>query len=361
MVGKYECNRCHEIATVAAATVDYDCAGCHRQVRDGTLPDTDAHQLEQWQQGVHSLLDVPVLADTDRFRRAWMVDFLQDTHDLRPNLPASMPRFEMPVRDAEAIAAFLVPSAEGDTPALGDAQRGRALMETKGCMSCHRFTGVPSIAALPPPIPLPGDTLARGQRLAPDLRFARDRLRPAALVAWLDDPARIKADAAMPDIAMSAQEVADVAAYVLTAELAPVETAPVPERLPVLGRAVRYDEVHDRVFGKICRHCHSGPDVVGGGGPGYSGGFGFDGRKLDLSKYEGIHAGSLGDDGERRSLFEPTDDGTPRLVAHLWARHAEAAGQPVDGVRGMPLGLPPLPLEDIQLVETWIAQGSRRG
>jgi hypothetical protein len=47
----------------------------------------------------------------------------------------------------------------------------------------------------------------------------------------------------------------------------------------------------------------------------------------------------------------------PRIVAHLWARHAEVAGTPVEGVTGMPLGLPPLPPEDIQLIETWIARG----
>jgi hypothetical protein len=39
------------------------------------------------------------------------------------------------------------------------------------------------------------------------------------------------------------------------------------------------------------------------------------------------------------------------------ARYGEEAGTPNPNVRGMPLGLPPLPLEDIQLVETWIAQG----
>ena len=39
------------------------------------------------------------------------------------------------------------------------------------------------------------------------------------------------------------------------------------------------------------------------------------------------------------------------------ARHAEEAGRPDPAVRGMPLGLPPIPLEDIQLVESWIAQG----
>jgi hypothetical protein len=63
----------------------------------------------------------------------------------------------------------------------------------------------------------------------------------------------------------------------------------------------------------------------------------------------------------RRSVFAPVQDGTPRLVAHLWARHTEEAGRPVPGIRGMPLGLPALPPEDIQLVvESWIAQGRPR-
>jgi hypothetical protein len=68
----------------------------------------------------------------------------------------------------------------------------------------------------------------------------------------------------------------------------------------------------------------------------------------------------LDDRGERRSVFETLDDGTPRLVAALLARAAEEAGQPDPRVRGMPLGLPALPPEDIQLVETWIAQGRPR-
>jgi cytochrome c2 len=355
MVAKYECNRCHVIEGVAAATVDYDCAGCHRQIMAGTF-DTTPEQLHEWQQGVRSLLDVPTLTATNRFRRAWLGTFLQDTHDLRPNLPESMPRFEMPAADAEAIAAFFVSDAEPETPTLGDPARGRALLEAKGCMSCHRMTGVAPIAVMPVPIALDGAALARGQKNAPDLRHARERLRAAELVRWLEDPVAVKPDAAMPKIPMEPEEIADVAAYLLTTPLGEAPASEIPARLPVLAREVTYEEVHDRVFGKICRHCHSDPSVVGGGGPGYAGGFGFAGRKLDLSSREGILAGSVGDDGKRRSLFAPLADGTPRLVAHLWARHAEDAGQPRPDVRGMPLGLAPISLEDIQLVETWVVQ-----
>jgi hypothetical protein len=65
----------------------------------------------------------------------------------------------------------------------------------------------------------------------------------------------------------------------------------------------------------------------------------------------------IDDHGERQSAFQPLKNGTPRIVGALLARHAEEAGKSDPEVRGMPLGLPPLPLEDIQLFETWVAQG----
>jgi hypothetical protein len=73
-----------------------------------------------------------------------------------------------------------------------------------------------------------------------------------------------------------------------------------------------------------------------------------------------MSSGALDDDGKRRSIFRSLDDGTPALVAHLDARRVEEAGGVVEGVRGMPLGLPALDREEIQLVESWIAQGRPR-
>ena len=124
---------------------------------------------------------------------------------------------------------------------------------------------------------------------------------------------------------------------------------------------LKTDEVSARVFRRTCWHCHSTPEfAMGDGGPGNTGGFGFKGRGLNVASYTDIAAGSLDDAGERRSIFLPISDGMPRLIAHLLARHAELTGQPVPGVRGMPLGLPPLTLEQINLVDSWIAQGRPR-
>jgi len=360
LVSQYQCNRCHDITGVEPPELDYDCAGCHQQILAGTFEATP-QELAQWQGRLHSLDEVPSLTHTDRFSRVWVASFLPDAHDVRPNLPASMPRFAMPSQDAEAIAAFLVPSAEATAPEVGDPERGRALLESEGCASCHRMSGVPSLAAHPTPEPLAADVFARGQKMAPDLRFARDRMRPAAMVEWIVDPKAVKPDAAMPALGVTNSEALDIASYLLQAELEPVPVGEVPVLPPVLERAVTYAEVHERIFGKICRHCHSDPDVViGDGGPGYDGGFGFRKRAFDLSTYEGLRSGSLGDDGKRRSVFKDVE-GQPRIIAHLLARHAEVAGQPVEGVRGMPLGLPPIPMDDIVLLKTWIEQGRKKG
>jgi hypothetical protein len=194
--------------------------------------------------------------------------------------------------------------------------------------------------------------------LAPDLRFARQRSEPGTLVRWLLDPAKLKHDAAMPKLGLSDADARDLAAFLSFGEL---EAAPAPtrfERLPVLERRVAFDEVNEQVFAVTCRHCHTNPDSAGGdGGPGNTGGFGFKPRKIDFSSYQGIQSGGVDAQGERVSLFSPTRDGVPRLVAALLARANERAGQESDEVRGMPLGLPPLSPQQIQLVESWVAQG----
>lgn len=360
LVTQHECVRCHTIEGVAKPTLELDCVGCHRQILAGTL-ELPAAELAGYQARISSLVDVPELVPGNRFRRAWLEGFLADTHDLRPNLAPSMPRLALATDDVAAIAAFISPAGESAAPALGDATRGREIAGAKGCGTCHRFAGTDPLPAVPPPVTIAPDALALAQRLAPDLVHARVRLRPAGLIAWLTDPTAIEPGTQMPKIPMTEQEVLDVAAFLIETPVQPEPGEPMPERVAAPSRAVGYEEVDERIFHRTCRHCHSDPEqVIGDGGPGYSGGFGFRKRGLDLNSYEGLHSGSLDDGGRRRSLFEPMADGTPRIVAHLWARHAEIAGRPVEGIRGMPLGLPAVPPEDIALLEAWIAQGHRR-
>jgi hypothetical protein len=132
-------------------------------------------------------------------------------------------------------------------------------------------------------------------------------------------------------------------------------------RLPPLDRKVTYDEVSTKVFRRTCWHCHGEPDYAAGdGGPGNTGGFGFKPRGINFVDYGSVQAGRVDDQGERHSLFEKTADGTPRLLGALLARRDEEAGRPRADLRGMPLGYPSLSPEDVQLVESWIAQGRPR-
>jgi hypothetical protein len=169
-------------------------------------------------------------------------------------------------------------------------------------------------------------------------------MNPATVVAWLQDPKAIKSDALMPRLEIPEAEARDLMTFLFETPL-PAPSAPVaPEPAPLLDRRVTYEEVETRVFKKVCWHCHSDPEPVGGdGGPGNTGGFGFAGKGLDFGSHAAVVRGG----------------GLPRVVAVLRARHVEVAGGEVPGVRGMPLGLTPIALDDIRLVETWIAQGAR--
>jgi len=361
LLATFECARCHDGDGLTAPPRDRHCVKCHQDVLAGTFP-ADPAAVAEWQKHITHLVEVPALHGLERFRRSHLESWLAAPHDLRPRLNSTMPRLRLADGDAAALAAVLVPNAEQAAPiATADPERGRLLMARKGCMTCHLFTGVPTIDANPIPVPIADAVLTRAIAQAPDLRHTRDRLRPAGLHAWLTDPTAVKPGTLMPKLPVSDEDASHIAAYLTTAALEPLPPPVLPTRLPLLDRRVTWAEVDAQIFKKTCWHCHSDPDFArGDGGPGNNGGFGFPGRRLDLASYAGISGGSLGPDGRRRSIFKPipfAGGEAPRIVAHLLARHHEVAGQPDPDMRGMPLGLTPVPLEMIQLLETWISQG----
>ncbi|MEI9936336.1 MAG: cytochrome c [Pseudomonadota bacterium] len=358
LVQRFECNRCHEGTGLAAAPLTKNCFSCHEQISTGKFP-VSAAALARFRPHVASAREAPSLVALGaRLQERWVVEYLLAPRDLRPKLTPSMPRLPIDPEEAAAIAAYLLASSTPPAPlstAPGSARRGRELMDQKGCTSCHAFTGVPPFTLTEEP--RAGTDAARAAALAPDLRFTRDRFRSDRLTAWLLDPQAIKPDTRMPNFDLSRDEAADIAAYLLGATLTPEPVAPFV-RLPLLTRHVSFEETNRQVFSRTCHHCHTDAESAGGdGGPGNTGGFGFAPRGVSFSSHAAILSGYVDAKGDRRSLFEPLADGTPRLVAALLARHDEVRSSPREMVRGMPLGLPPLSAEDIQLVESWVAQG----
>jgi mono/diheme cytochrome c family protein len=364
LVLSYQCNRCHDGTGHEAAPQNKHCVHCHKDIMEDRFK-APAASIARWKPRVKELADAPSLeAMGKRFTRAWVREYLLQPSDLRPHLQQYMPRLAISTKDADDIAAYLVPDA--DPPAASeiagaDLGKGRALLDTKGCGSCHVFTGVAAVAASPPPAMDPKE-YERAHKLAPDLRVVRERMTAAKLTLWLTDSKAVKPDSAMPKIALTPAEVKDLAGYLMTAEITAPPAKPKVARLPVLTRKITFKEVDEKVFHRTCWHCHSEPDyAIGDGGPGNSGGFGFKPRGLNLSDYNGITAGFVDDKGERQSVFAKDDQGVPRMVRALLARHEEEEQNVATGtVRGMPLGYDALSLEDIQLVDTWIAQGRPR-
>lgn len=369
LADRFQCNRCHDGNGLVPAPRKQHCVHCHQAIQDGRYKDAPVAVRTRWRENVTHFLEVPSLDGMrGRLSPSWIARYLQEPGDVRPYLGESMPRLPLSADEARDLAIWLAGDDDngGDAAvAFGDATRGRALLEDKRCGSCHRFTGVEPLPMTAPPSLSP-DVLARGMKLAPDLALTRDRFVKARLVEWIANPRQLKPDTAMPTLDVTDEQARDMAAYIVQAKLSAFPRAVAP-RLPVLQRSVRYDEVAARITTKTCQHCHLDPLTAGGdGGAGATGGFGYEGRHLDVSSYRGLLSGSVDDDGARRSLFErlpestPVVGGLPRIVAHLMARKHEEAGRPIPGVRGMPLGLPSLPDEDIQLLETWIAQGRPR-
>lgn len=362
LVEQYECSRCHQGTGQPAPKLALDCVGCHQQILAGKFPASPA-KLAEWKPHVAYYQETPSLeALGRRLEPAYLVAFLQRPEDVRPHLVPSMPRLPLSAEQATHVAAYLTRGERPKAQRLdgADPAHGRALLENKSCGSCHEFSGVAPLTARPKP-GVGSEEQQRAIRLAPDLRHTRDRWSPGALVEWLLEPERVKPGTLMPSHSLSPAEARDLAAYLLTTPLEPPWLKALPVRLPVLSRRVRYAEVVEQVIGVTCRHCHGDADLtLGDGGPGNTGGFGFTPRRMDLSTYERTNAGLLNAQGERESVFAKLPDGTPRLVASLIARQREEAGQVDPQVRGMPLGLPALSAEQVQLVESWVAQGRPR-
>jgi cytochrome c2 len=365
LLARYQCNRCHAGTGQPAPMFDHQCVGCHKAIAAETLP-FPKEKLDAWRDATHHYITVPTLATIGRtIRPSWIASFLQEPVKIRPHEEEWMPRIDISPRDARDMAAYITRGAEPPSAAspAGDIARGQEVVSRKGCFICHAFSGAPrSDVPMQMPVIAP-DKFARGITQAPDLRIARERFRPDSIEQWIMDPSSVRTSAEMPNLGLTAEEARDAAAYILRAPLSPPAPADPPvTRLPVLERHVSYEEVASRVFRKSCTHCHADATSSGDPGPGSTGGFGFAPRGVELLSFRGSQRGYIADDHTRRSLFKPEPGldrmGGSRLVAALVARHEETSGRPVPEVRGMPMGLPGLSLEDIQLVESWVAQGS---
>lgn len=380
---RHECHRCHEIDGVAPPTAQKQCAGCHLELAGSA---GDAKKLEQGHatygdafdrfiRRTQTLyVDVPPLASLSRFRASWLRSFLQSPYDLRPHLAESMPRLALTPADVEVLVKGLAKDAPPPTPSAERLERGAALFEARACTTCHLFGNrrFPTQPAALFDFKRPAERLLAR---APDLRHVRDRLNRDVVVKLVLAPRSVNPRAQMPALGLSRGDAELLADFVLAGDVGALVEPPVVAAVTA-PKQVRYEDVEERVFRKVCWHCHSNADFADGeGGPGNTGGFGFPALGLSFATYDELMNGSIGPDGEYRSIFRKGSTGEPVLLEVLKKRVHENArdfvkpgldsrarllAPPDESQRGMPLGLPAVEPADLALVEAWIVAGKPR-
>jgi len=111
-----------------------------------------------------------------------------------------------------SIAAALLAGCHGQTGtqasadvAGGDPVRGRGLIRSYGCGSCHEVKGVPGAqGTVGPPLTGVGGRMYIAGRLANT---------PENLARWIKDPKGVDEKTAMPNLGLDDQDARDIAAF----------------------------------------------------------------------------------------------------------------------------------------------------
>lgn len=181
---------------------DYGCYGCHK--------------IEGWQ---HLTKPGPSLQKiTAKASAEWIKNWIWNPHAFNPKskMPAffnqlnnSAPEFKNKnMAEVNAMAEYIIKTAKEYKPfqkyAGGDAAKGKALIETVGCVGCHMVEGIDD------------KWNAVGQRKGTYLTGTGSKVDPDWLVSWLKKPSHYQEDTVMPSFRLTDKEANDIASYLLS-------------------------------------------------------------------------------------------------------------------------------------------------
>ncbi len=169
----------------------------------------------------------------------WIVAWLLKPSRVRPG--TVMPDFDMAPAEAQAIAQYLYaspPAAARPAPRWqgGDAQEGEKLFVSRGCRGCHGITA---------------DETSISPRV-PNLSGVGLKLRGDWLFAWLKSPRAYNPQTAMPQLALTDEDIRHLVAFLLTRR----------QGAEIVAAAPRFDPAADAAAGRKlietyeCFKCH---------------------------------------------------------------------------------------------------------
>ena len=147
-----------------------------------------------------------------KLRKEWVPVWLKDPHEFRPG--SKMPVFRLLEEEIQGISAYLWQNAidgELESHPRGNAERGKELFETRGCLGCHSI----------------GEGEDRmGGTFAANLSRVGEKTNYNYLVRWIHDPSELTPDPnapddevrlrpIMPNLRLSVAETRDIATYLI--------------------------------------------------------------------------------------------------------------------------------------------------
>lgn len=209
------CSHCHEqiyiedgnvISRGKELFISLGCHGCHKA------------------KGYESLYKVaPDLKKIgNKIDHSWLVRWIKNPKKYQPH--TRMPTFRMSEEEAIAIAAYLISQSDPNYHEpiqydKGDANAGKKLFRTIGCLGCHKMGKDSDTHTLTPSyfrhIRDQGSA-GEGNDFAPNLSHVGDKVKPDWLVNWFLDPKGYNPRTIMPKFRLSIQEAKDISAFILT-------------------------------------------------------------------------------------------------------------------------------------------------
>ena len=204
-----------------------NCAACHNDT--ALLPAKGTGMPEHGQ-------IAPLLSELGtKFKKDFLVDWIRDPHSIRPH--SLMPKVFAGAGAEQKAADLAAMLTQGATPKAGAvdlklAPQGGALFANLGCVACHQRP----------------DAEGKDAQDRVPMGHIADKWHPAALMEYLQDPAKHYPATRMPHFRLEEEEASQLAAYLLV-------NSRIIKRQALAGDATRGATL---LVSAGCLNCHAG-------------------------------------------------------------------------------------------------------